>query len=169
MESARHTVTLSPEPPDLVDRLKPVLVAQGSPPIYVSRENGSLVFVSPTGEFMLRACRRRAEFRVRRLAGARRPSIAADRHRSLHADALAQSRSRDPSARGPRVLRTADYCYSCAVRLACGTWAAGLAEATDVRETGRERRRYQDGAGEGRLIAGGRRRSGSPSAGGGFG
>jgi len=38
-----------------VDQLKPVLVAQGSPPIYVSRENGALVFVSPTGEFMLRA------------------------------------------------------------------------------------------------------------------
>jgi hypothetical protein len=55
MEPARHTVTLSPEPPDLVDRLKPVLVAQGSPPIYVTRERGSLVFVSPTGEFMLRA------------------------------------------------------------------------------------------------------------------
>jgi hypothetical protein len=55
MEPARHTVTLSAEPPDLLDRLKPVLVAQGSPPIYASRENGSLVFVSPTGEFMLRA------------------------------------------------------------------------------------------------------------------
>jgi hypothetical protein len=50
--------TASPSRPsqaDLVDQLKPVLVAQGSPPIYVSRENGALVFVSPTGEFMLRA------------------------------------------------------------------------------------------------------------------
>jgi hypothetical protein len=55
MEPARHTITLSPEPADLVDRLKPVLVAQGSPPIYVSRENDALAFVSPTGEFMLRA------------------------------------------------------------------------------------------------------------------
>ena len=55
MEPARHAIILSPEPSDIVDRLKPVLVAQGSPPIYVSRENGSLVFVSPTGEFMLRA------------------------------------------------------------------------------------------------------------------
>ena len=55
MEPARHSIAFASEPADLVDQLKPVLVAQGSPPIYVSRENGALVFVSPTGEFMLRA------------------------------------------------------------------------------------------------------------------
>jgi len=55
MEPARHTITFASEPADLVNRLKPILVAQGSPPIYVTRENGTLVFVSPTGEFMLRA------------------------------------------------------------------------------------------------------------------
>jgi hypothetical protein len=55
MEPARHIIAFASEPTDLVDRLKPVLVAQGSPPIYVNRENNALVFVSPTGEFMLRA------------------------------------------------------------------------------------------------------------------
>ncbi|MGH2968289.1 MAG: hypothetical protein ACRDK0_04380 [Solirubrobacteraceae bacterium] len=55
MEPARYTIAFSPEPQDLVSRLAPVLLAQGSPAVTVSREGGSLTFVSETGEFMLRA------------------------------------------------------------------------------------------------------------------
>jgi hypothetical protein len=55
MEPTRYTLTLSPEPPDLLERLRPVLAAQGSPAIIASRKHGSLAFESDTGEFMLRA------------------------------------------------------------------------------------------------------------------
>jgi hypothetical protein len=55
MEPARYTLTLSPEPPDLLERLRAALAAQGAPAIVASRQDDSLSFESATGEFMLRA------------------------------------------------------------------------------------------------------------------
>jgi hypothetical protein len=54
-ESSRHRLKLAPEPPDLVPRPEGALSTQASPGISVTREDGSLLFESQTGEFMLRA------------------------------------------------------------------------------------------------------------------
>jgi len=55
MEPARYVVTFADLPLDLVDRLRPVLAAQGSPPIEATADGATVVFRGATGEFMVRA------------------------------------------------------------------------------------------------------------------
>jgi hypothetical protein len=51
-----YRIALDQAPPGLVEALRPVLEAQGSPPITASRQDGLYVFESHTTVFMLR-CR----------------------------------------------------------------------------------------------------------------
>jgi hypothetical protein len=55
MDPVRHRVALSPEPPGLLDSLRPILAGQGTPELTVRRVDGALEFACATGEFMLRA------------------------------------------------------------------------------------------------------------------
>jgi hypothetical protein len=55
MDPVSHRVALSPEPPGLLDSLRPILAAQGTPELTVHRVDGALEFACATGEFMLRA------------------------------------------------------------------------------------------------------------------
>ena len=48
-------VTFTDPPDNLVERLRPLLDAQGSPPIHARGADERICFTGDTGEFMLRA------------------------------------------------------------------------------------------------------------------
>src|SRR5215216_4075165 len=54
IEPVRYAVTFADPPlPDLLQRLRPVLAAQGSPPIEATADGATVVFAGATGEFMV--------------------------------------------------------------------------------------------------------------------
>jgi len=55
MEPVRYAVTFADPPADLVERLRPVLAAQGSPPIEATADGATVVFAGATAEFMFHA------------------------------------------------------------------------------------------------------------------
>ena len=52
---ANYTVAFRDPPANLIERLKPVLVGQGDPPVYVIPADDGIKFTGPGGEFLLRA------------------------------------------------------------------------------------------------------------------
>ena len=55
MEPATHAAVFEDPPGDLLERLRPVLAAQGSPVITATQQNGRFVFSCVTAELVLRS------------------------------------------------------------------------------------------------------------------